>query len=257
MKKLELYYPAKPFIQSQGWGIKNPSYLQFGFDAHNGTDFILGEDSLVYAPVEFEVEDVGYNDGAGNYVRGITTKKYEVDGVECYVGMMFMHFERTFVKKGQNLVVGDQLGIADNTGFSTGPHTHLSLYRLKKRVNITSNRLDKDWHTNYTFDPQPYWTGKYAKDMKSQPKPVKPPVFAFNRDLQVGMEGEDVRALQKYLNSKGHYVSLSGVGSPGKETTYFGDLTAKALVSFQKAKKISPAIGYFGPKTRSFINKNP
>lgn len=75
----------------------------------------------------------------------------------------------------------------------------------------------------------------------------------FTRDLEVGSTGEDARALQQFLNEQGFMVSESGPGSPGNETTMFGGLTRAALAAFQTANGISPAVGYFGPKTRAFI----
>ncbi len=79
---------------------------------------------------------------------------------------------------------------------------------------------------------------------------------AYTRDLEIGMKGEDVRKLQKYLNANGYLISNIGDGSPGYETTYFGSLTQKALITFQKAKGISPSAGYFGPKTRAYISSH-
>jgi peptidoglycan hydrolase-like protein with peptidoglycan-binding domain len=76
---------------------------------------------------------------------------------------------------------------------------------------------------------------------------------SFSRDLTIGSTGTDVLALQKYLNTHGYQVSLSGVGSPGLESTYFGPATAAALSKFQSAKGISPAVGYFGAKTRAAV----
>lgn len=78
----------------------------------------------------------------------------------------------------------------------------------------------------------------------------------FTRDLTVGSTGLDVQALQKYLNANGFPVAKSGAGSPGQETTYFGTLTQKAVAAFQAAKGITPSVGYFGPKTRAYINAN-
>jgi len=85
------------------------------------------------------------------------------------------------------------------------------------------------------------------------PQPVT--TFKFERDLMYGMKHDDVKELQKYLNKNGYKVANSGAGSPGNETNYFGVLTKNALVRFQKANRISPAVGYFGPITRGFINK--
>ena len=71
-----------------------------------------------------------------------------------------------------------------------------------------------------------------------------------SRDLELDNTGEDVRALQRLLNKAGFTVSVSGPGSPGNETTFFGYATQGALIRFQRAHSLSPAVGYFGPKTR-------
>ncbi len=80
-------------------------------------------------------------------------------------------------------------------------------------------------------------------------------VSAFVRDLERGSEGEDVRTLQKLLNARGFTVAANGDGAPGQETDYFGARTEAALARFQSANSISPAIGYFGPKTRAVITQ--
>jgi len=76
-------------------------------------------------------------------------------------------------------------------------------------------------------------------------------VSAFVRNLELGMSGADVKALQVYLNTHGYVIASSGAGSPGNETTKFGGATKAALIKFQKANGITPAAGYFGPKTRA------
>ena len=78
--------------------------------------------------------------------------------------------------------------------------------------------------------------------------------FNFTRNLTLGSTGEDVRQLQQFLNNNGFSVAASGPGSPGLESTYFGNLTKSALAAFQVANGISPAVGYFGPITRSAIS---
>lgn len=75
----------------------------------------------------------------------------------------------------------------------------------------------------------------------------------FTHDLDLGARGEDVRALQDFLIKRGTGFAsgqLSVVGTSG----YFGTLTQTALKEFQMANGITPAIGYFGPKTRNYIN---
>lgn len=75
----------------------------------------------------------------------------------------------------------------------------------------------------------------------------------FTRSLTLGSTGTDVKALQIFLNSKGYTVSISGIGSKGQESTYFGPATQKALIRFQIANKITPAVGFFGPVTRGYV----
>lgn len=80
---------------------------------------------------------------------------------------------------------------------------------------------------------------------------------SFKRDLRVGSTGEDVKALQVWLNAKGYIIAVSGPGSSGYETTIFGTATKAALIKYQKAMGITPAAGYFGAKTRASITSNP
>ena len=79
--------------------------------------------------------------------------------------------------------------------------------------------------------------------------------FIFKKNLSSGMVNNDVKELQKYLNTHGFVVAKSGAGSPGHETTKFGAATRTALIKFQKAKGIKPANGLFGPLTRGVVNK--
>jgi len=77
----------------------------------------------------------------------------------------------------------------------------------------------------------------------------------FTKNLYMGTSGEDVKELQKYLNNHGFIIAGDGDGSPGQETDFFGQLTKKALIKFQEANKIFPAIGFFGPLTRALVLK--
>lgn len=82
-------------------------------------------------------------------------------------------------------------------------------------------------------------------------EPIKS--FQFNNNLTQGMNHSDVKELQKYLNANGFLIDTSGIGTPGKESTYFGYLTKNALIKFQTAYNL-PAFGYFGPMTRKYVN---
>ena len=84
----------------------------------------------------------------------------------------------------------------------------------------------------------------------------------FTRNLWVGDRGDDVQALQQFLNQEGFIVAPEGYGSPGNETEDFGLRTKEALIRFQEANAVrilSPfglteGTGFFGSSTRAFIN---
>ncbi len=77
---------------------------------------------------------------------------------------------------------------------------------------------------------------------------------AFSRNLAYGSRGEDVRALQQFLNAHGFSLAASGYGSVGQETTFFGPRTRAALTRFQAAQRLVPITGILGPRTRAIIN---
>lgn len=85
---------------------------------------------------------------------------------------------------------------------------------------------------------------------------------SLTRNLELGMEGEDVRTLQVYLNTHGFPVSQTGVGSLGNETTYFGPSTKAAVIRFQNSHastlltpiNLTSGTGYVGEKTRALMN---
>jgi peptidoglycan hydrolase-like protein with peptidoglycan-binding domain len=85
----------------------------------------------------------------------------------------------------------------------------------------------------------------------------------FIKNLKLGDTDSDVLALQKLLNlNVDTLVSVSGAGSPGYETTYFGQKTKTAVIKYQNkhVKEIlipnglTVGTGYFGASTRAFVN---
>jgi hypothetical protein len=77
--------------------------------------------------------------------------------------------------------------------------------------------------------------------------------FVFTRNLFFGITGNDVKELQLFL-------ILRNAGPAARQlanhvtTKNFATLTLNALIELQKKTGIKPAIGYFGPITRAYVN---
>ena len=226
---LKLRYPTKPFIVTQVFGISNASYKAAGIDMthHNGIDFIVDDDGIVNAMCEGVVTDVGFNDKAGNYVKYRTRNIYNVLGEECYVEFMYMHAEKIFAAKNQIVSANTPLMLADNTGFSTGPHTHISAYR----IGLDGfTRLDREYATNFCFDWQPFLQ------------------YEFELDMKRGDRGYDVMMLQKRLS-----VDPTG---------FYGPVTQMAVFNYQLdhvslswVERYAYQGKYCGKKTREALNR--
>ena len=63
---------------------------------------------------------------------------------------------------------------------------------------------------------------------------------SFSRTLEMGVDGEDVRCLQTFLNEAGFVVAENGPGSPGNETSLFRTLTKENTRIFLRVNDHSP-----------------
>jgi uncharacterized repeat protein (TIGR03803 family) len=109
---------------------------------------------------------------------------------------------------------------------------------------------------DYLFSPS---TGKPCGTTINSPLPLQPTVVegqpACNGTstlLKQGITSPEVKCLQQYLNTHGFPVSLTGPGSLGQETNFFGTKTKVAVVLFQKAHNLVPD-GIVGPKTKAVM----
>lgn len=165
--ELIAHYEAKPYRITQKWGVYRPEiYSQFGFTEHNGTDFALGNNAELRSPIPLTVYKQGYQpNGGGIYVTLISQNEYTFpDGKTCKVMLDYLHLREVKCTPGQKLDVGELFAYADNTGFSTGPHTH----RQARRIVVTPTtffEIDVN-DANNSFDFDKHFSGKYALDVK-------------------------------------------------------------------------------------------
>ena len=87
-------------------------------------------------------------------------------------------------------------------------------------------------------------------------------VCNFTLNLSMGMSHSQVKTLQQFLNSHGATVSVSGAGSAGNETSYFGAKTKVAVTAWQKNNSekvlvpagLTAATGFWGSFSRAYAN---
>ena len=194
-----LHYIAKPYFVSQVWGVVNPIYKQFGFNKHNGEDISLGKDKLIYCPIEAKAYRILWQPSGGGNVLSILTDLYDwPDGKKAKVLIDFMHLEKVMVVQGQVIKIGDKMAIADNTGFSSGNHTHIQARRV---VEINGELINVDINdANNSFDHSKHYTGKYASDLFTETP------LSSGEIATIKIQKSFIEILKSYVNLLENYL---------------------------------------------------
>lgn len=123
IKSQVFFWPTEGTIVSP-WGMRMHPILHYT-RLHGGADIGGGLGNPIYAVADGTVTKAaeGYNGGSGNNVR---IDHGKVDGVALETG--YMHMNSFEVTVGQKIKKGQQIGTVGNTGLSTAPHLHFSVY---------------------------------------------------------------------------------------------------------------------------------
>lgn len=112
-------------VVTQWYGINPQWYNKFGLPGHEGLDMRATDSTPIYAGADGEVYRVAAEASAGgNY--GIHVRVQTVVDGKTYKHI-YCHFKKAEVRVGDKVSRGQVLGLADNTGNSTGAHLHLTL----------------------------------------------------------------------------------------------------------------------------------
>ncbi len=254
-----------------------------GVRSHEGLDIMASKGTPIASPTDAVVLRTGDGAGSGLYVRTANP------GGETFVYMHLSEIAKG-MNPGTVLKRGDILGFVGNTGNASGGASHLHFevrsqngvatdpyprlsqtFSQDERIRGLAQVLERTVDANLPATLATRFSSYFGT--VGVPEPVVIPTavviqnpvpmapvgtvlasgnpLSFSRNLKLGSQGEDVRALQMYLNAHGFLVATIGTGSPGLESDYFGARTQAALARYQMSLSISPAVGFFGPITRT------
>jgi hypothetical protein len=175
----------------------------------------------------------------------------------------------------QKILSLERLFTASSTSGTYGPQTMAGVSSFQKKNNIviygtpSTTGFGNVGPKTRTFINQYISQGKYpslGQCVTSAPvlnaSTTTVGSYIFTRSLTLGSTGSDVKALQVFLNDHGFTISSTGAGSPGNETTYFGNATKTSLIKFQEyyAKDVlapnglARGTGFFGASTMNKVN---
>jgi murein DD-endopeptidase MepM/ murein hydrolase activator NlpD len=132
-----LSWPLENVFITQKFGKTVGAEKLYTSGSHNGVDFRAPVGTKVINVLDGEVVGQGDTDiypGCYSFGRWVMVK--HDNGLSTIYG----HLSVISTQKGQRLKTGDTIGFSGNTGYSTGPHLHISVYatqgvRIEKYVN--------------------------------------------------------------------------------------------------------------------------
>lgn len=129
-------WPLKNIVITQYFGgtefAKQNASVYAGRAYHPGVDFGTPRGTTIYAPLSGTVRATGNTDLVpGCYSWGKWTLIDHANGLST----LYAHQDVISVTPGQKVATGEIIGYTGNTGYSTGPHLHFTVY-AKSGVSV-------------------------------------------------------------------------------------------------------------------------
>lgn len=96
---------------------------------HNGIDMACPRGTAIFAALDGVVSATGYDVTYGNYVIVSHHSGYQT---------MYAHMNTILTSKGKHVSPATKIGLVGNTGQSTGPHLHFTVYKNRATINPAS-----------------------------------------------------------------------------------------------------------------------
>lgn len=147
-KKGLLQHPVEDVRMTQKYG---KTTFRRWYSFHNGLDYGVKSGSKVLAAADGKVVGIGNN---GKYAYGRWMALDHGNGLVT----MYGHLSSYSKKVGDKVKVGDTIAKSGNTGYSTGPHLHFTVFSTKSFDVVPSKKIKsvKDIPVGATINPTVY-----------------------------------------------------------------------------------------------------
>lgn len=109
---------------------------------HDGLDIAVPMKTEVKAVKDGQVTETGKSETYGTYIKYKTNDGYTI---------MYAHLAKNRAKKGNKIKAGEVIALSGNSGLSTGPHLHYSL-----------------WYNDKMIDPMDFVCLPYTEEVKNE-----------------------------------------------------------------------------------------
>lgn len=176
-------WPTEYKVVTQFWGARPDYYKQFGLPGHEGVDLRAPNGSKVFNVADGVVHSIHRDASTHNY--GIHVRVDHKDGYQT----IYAHLASVAsgLAAGQRVQAGIILGLADNTGNSSGSHLHLGLKRFG--VPPYKDKYSDAWPHNF-HDPTPFLKRLCSSCFNGDPPPPPP-----SGDIKLGLHASADPAL--------------------------------------------------------------
>jgi len=113
------------FYISSRYGWRNNPFSGYR-TFHNGMDMATSYGTPVYAALDGTVSATGFDVTYGNYIIISHHSGYQT---------MYGHLSAILTTRGQSVSTVTRIGLVGNTGESTGPHLHFTVYKNRATMN--------------------------------------------------------------------------------------------------------------------------
>ncbi len=120
-----LAWPLDKVIITQKFGVTNASKRLYVSGSHNGVDFGASIGTPLKSAGNGTVAGTGNTDAD---CPGVSFGKWVLIKYDNGLATTYGHMSKIEVKPGQAVTTGQVVGFSGNTGYSTGPHLHVSVY---------------------------------------------------------------------------------------------------------------------------------